>query len=333
MRTPTYSGLIVFPVEFVGRSGSVRVCGFEEALQLYTRRKLLAPSRIGDDVRLRDEQRHCENRIEQLRRSYFLQHGWASPDGHDLARQAMGLHVADLAAFLRRTLQRSDMFALKMERLADGADNRQRWFVVFDGEGPGLQLWFQRFAGAGAEQRRERLRDDLQQLPWTPATSSPDAECLLSSHHDVDASFVLTGRAQDFASIRRGDSTPIETLAHQPNGLWSRCLCAAAEQDTPAVIDGCRRLLTAQPWHRRAYVLLCAVTASAGLFDAVHEAATRALRFFPGDPQLQRYRAFASSHAGNALPRYTSRGAFWLMRLAQRDLDAVIAAGDAHHLV
>ena len=99
-----YSQLVEFPVEIIGRDGVVRRYNFEQSVQLYQRRIASAGMRYSDASVVHAEVGHCRQRIQQLRRSYFVRHGWPALEQLDVFTQTGPGLAADLASFLRRTL-------------------------------------------------------------------------------------------------------------------------------------------------------------------------------------------------------------------------------------
>ena len=94
-----YSQLVEFPVEIIGRDGVVRRYNFEQSVQLYQRRIASAGLRYSDASVVHAEVGHCRQRIQQLRRSYFVRHGWPALEQLDVFTQAGPGLAADLALF------------------------------------------------------------------------------------------------------------------------------------------------------------------------------------------------------------------------------------------
>jgi len=97
-----YSQVVEFPVEIVGRDGTVRRYSFGDSVRLYHRRIHSAPMRYDDGDLVDAEVRHCRQRIDQLRRSYLEHYGWGVLRGGQLGGLFGGPLAAELAAFLRR---------------------------------------------------------------------------------------------------------------------------------------------------------------------------------------------------------------------------------------
>ena len=62
-----YDALVDFPVEIVGRDGSVRRYSFEESVRLYQRRVASAATRMDSPEGARREIDHCRSRHAQRR--------------------------------------------------------------------------------------------------------------------------------------------------------------------------------------------------------------------------------------------------------------------------
>ncbi|MEC7947885.1 MAG: hypothetical protein VX265_09980, partial [Myxococcota bacterium] len=191
-----YTLLVDFPVEIVGRDGAVRQYSFEDSVQLYQKRISSAERRYEDSELVRAEVRHCEQRIRQLRKSYFARYGWSAARVVDSPGMAAGDFAGEVVAFLRRVLGvgTRDESILELAFVAD-EDHRQLYYVRrpdADATRPPCLLYLYRFDGPGDLPARSAFFDFLKMLAGV-RTSGVGVENMMGFHHTADCGLVLTG--------------------------------------------------------------------------------------------------------------------------------------------
>jgi hypothetical protein len=218
-----YTQLVDFPVEIVDRDGLVRRYSFEESVQLYQRRIASANLRYTDTEVVKAEVRHCEQRIRQLRKSYFTRFGWSAARVVDSPGMAAGDFAGEVVAFLRRVVdvdppEDSD---LELAFVAD-EDHRQLYYVrrpEQSGDDRRWLLYLYRFEGPGASPAREAFFGFLKVLQGVRGAGD-GVEHIAGFHHSADCGLVLTGSevaAREPDSPLDGDA-PADGIADADGG-------------------------------------------------------------------------------------------------------------------
>ena len=190
-----YSQTVEFPVEIVGRDGRVRRFSYDESVRLYQRRIRSAMLRFDDASEVDEEVLHCQQRIEQLRRSYLeyfaastLQSGLSGSDSSVIG-SSLG---AEVASFLRRAFPEEVdgpplMQCSVVERgvgdtifvkIGDRSYLLYAWRI--DGQGP-----------AGAVEAWKKTRERLAGMPVMEGV-----ERLLTAWQSGDCALLLTGAGE-----------------------------------------------------------------------------------------------------------------------------------------
>ena len=193
-----YTQLVQFPVEIIGRDGVVRRYDFEQSIRLYQRRIASAGLRYADSDLVHAELRHCRQRIEQLRRSYFVRHGWPELEKLGVFVHSNANPAADLAAFLRRCLisAEKDQPALDLVRV-EGESRRSSFYVSRRLEGQaddstqGFLVTVYCLDSGEDCPVRSLFFDELKLLQGAQGTG-PQVERLIAFHHTSDCGFLLT---------------------------------------------------------------------------------------------------------------------------------------------
>lgn len=190
-----YTQLVDFPVEIVGRDGVVRRYSFEESVQLYQRRIASANDRYEDTELVRAEVRHCEQRIRQLRKSYFTRFGWSAARVVDSPAMAAGDFAGEVVAFLRRVvdLDTPEDADLELAFVAD-EDHRQLYFVRRQDHATDRRRWLlyvYRFDAPGASPSRDAFFGFLKLLQGV-RKAGDGVEHVTGFHHSADCGLVLT---------------------------------------------------------------------------------------------------------------------------------------------
>lgn len=207
-----YTQLVDFPVEIVGRDGQVRRFSFDESVRLYHRRIHSAALRYEEPEMIDAETRHCQQRIEQLRRSYLERYGWASLQQSNGGRILGTPLAAEVAAFLRRA------FA---ERLADV---RLLQVIAVDGAPDTcyLQLpdvthrWFLYAFRLDIPEERAGFRETLSRLANAPIGDG--VERLLAAREGPDVGLLLAGTEGEPMLMIEDPS--ISSVLDESRDLW-----------------------------------------------------------------------------------------------------------------
>lgn len=199
-----YSQLVEFPVEIVGRDGVVRRYSFEESVQLYQRRIASANLRYADSEVVRAEVRHCEQRIRQLRKSYFTRFGWSAARVVDSPGMAAGDFAGEVVAFLRRVVDLDTPEDADLElAFVEDEEHRQLYFVRRPDDAADQRRWLlylYRFDGPGASPARDAFFGFLKMLQGVH-NAGDGVEHHAGFHHSADCGLVLTSSV---ASPSRG---------------------------------------------------------------------------------------------------------------------------------
>jgi len=288
-----YSQPVDFPVEIVGRDGVVRRYSFEESVRLYQRRIASAETRYGPGDVASAEMQHCQQRISQLRRSYFTRYGWAGAAA--LAESEGEGLPGEVTAFLRRALGPSSLERLRLVPVDGGAPAR---VFVLDGT-PALRLLsVYRFDAEGPEApaARDAFFRSLHVLQVHGGGDT--VERLVAFHHGADLGLLLTG------------SGPVEAPLPLPE---DDALDEPVEDD---LVRDAMRLLRAgrrfeahqklshawerNPWRRAALVGAVVLGDQLGAFADAETAGHVGVRHFPQDPLLHYHLALACIRQGHA---------------------------------
>ncbi len=289
-----YDQTVSFPVEIVGRDGEIRRYSFEASVRLYQRRIASAAVRYSDEAVVEAEIHHCQQRIGQLRKSYFKWYGWMEFDSGPVECPeysgemvaflrrfyAVGENMGDLAvSWLHRT-EDHDLFFL------EGAKDSERWlFYLF------------RFDDNMAISVRDSFFSHLRMVQ---RAKGEDAERLVAFHHTADCGLILTGVGEAVRSApakREGDR--LVRVGGRNDDSYRRGLRSLAVGDVDGALEMFLQSMGDKPYFRKAYV------AAAVLSDQVRkwseaEAATRmGLHYFPGDPVLNYHFGLARFRQGH----------------------------------
>lgn len=289
-----YTEVVDFPVEIVGRDGSVRRYDFEESVRLYQRRMGFAAVRFRDEELIAAEQGHCRSRVEQLRRSYFNLHGWAPAVGRD-GPEASRLDLAgEIAGFLLRVFRESGRLSVRFTPVSKDGPG-ELWFVEREGASGGLLLYTWTFEGPSSELGQAAFADILRDLRGSEATPG-DAERLVGYHRCDDCAFVLTGRAQDVeglaAAVPEDDGSDVEPSP------WEEAVELVRRGDLPSAFLRCRTIVETQPWHRDAYALGASLAVLLRRPGDAEDLAFVGTRYYPADPLLQQALGLSRLHQG-----------------------------------
>ena len=292
----SYSEMVDFPVEIVGRDGVVRRYTFEDSIRLYQRRITFAPIRYRDDELVHAEATHCRSRIGQLRRSYFHRYGWGTPEGQTAAQDRFGDLAGELAAFLCRVLSTDDRPDLHFDPVQDPGGLTSIWYITPQGKHSGMLLYLHRFEGADSDGLRESFFTGLKGMEQMGAASG-DAERIIAVHHTMDCGFVLTGRGGDFDNLVQladNNGRPVE-VAPTP---WDEVLEIVRKGDYEAAMRRCRDLAREQPYHRNAYAAGAMLGAFLGEAATGEDLALIGSRYFPEDGSLRYYLGLCRARLG-----------------------------------
>jgi hypothetical protein len=286
-----YSQPVDFPVEIVGRDGVVRRYSFEESVRLYQRRIASAETRYGPGALASAEVNHCQQRIGQLRRSYFVRYGWAG--AAPLAEgDAEGLS-GEVTAFLRRAMGPTALERVRLVAVEGGGPAR---VFVLDGA-PALRLLaVYRFGPELSSAAREAFFRSLHILQVHGGGEA--VERLIAFHHGTDLGLLLTGAG------------PVDPPAALPE---DDALDEPVEDD---LVRDAMRLLRAgrrfeahqklshawerNPWRRAALVGAVVLGDQLGAFADAETAGLVGVRHFPHDPLLHYHLALSCIRQGHA---------------------------------
>lgn len=310
-----YSNVVDFPVEIVGRDGLVRRYSFEESVLLYQRRIASARDRYADGDVVRAEVQHCEQRIRQLRNSYFSHFGWSAARVVDSPGMAAGDFAGEVVAFLRRVVSddTADAEGLELAFVAD-EEHRQLYFVRHRGEEETSRrslLYLYRFGGDGAPSAREAFFRFLRVLEDC-RHGGADVEHVAGFHHSADCGLVLTASGPG--------SSRYDILAE---GVWADGVHPPASSEWMELVDvrddplrqgmlllrrGERRAALASfnaayeqnHYRRSAYIGAMVVADQLGAHDDAATAALMATRYFPADAVMHYHLAVARVRTGVA---------------------------------
>ncbi len=292
-----------FPVEIVGRDGMVRHHGFEDAVRLYQRRITFASGRWPEAERVRDEVTHCRARIDQLRRSYFVRHGWGVPSGQVDPLETFGEWAGEIAAFLLRTFRDGDRPDVLLEPLDVSADGEGRW-AVFRTTAPlrtTLTLW--RFSP------NDVFRDGFLSRLRELERHEPADEVVVAVHHAADGALLLTAAPEEVAALAAHDADGDELApVHDPG--WSAVLATASLSTPEGTARVLSRLLEQQPWHRRAWRAAAALAIGRERADEAALLAQLGRRRLTDDALLLWLDGVALTVAGRGAAAVGSLGAF-----------------------
>lgn len=281
-----YSGLVDFPVEIVGRDGSVRRYRFEEAVRLYHRRMGFAELRYRDPHLVDAEVEHCRARVEQLRRSFFHRYGWGTPDGAPAPDEELGGLAGEVAGFLCRVSGGRGRLDARIQRIPSGDSCCSIWYVVFSGRQDGLLLSVFPFDDEDSE-ARARFVTMLGQL-WRPESGSPasEAEVLVASQEAADCGLVLSGAGP--LALELAASAAQEILEEELTP-WDHASSAIRRHAWREAFERCQTIVAEQPWHRSAHVAGAMVALALDRPEESEAAARLGQRYFPDDALLAMY--------------------------------------------
>jgi tetratricopeptide (TPR) repeat protein len=237
---------------------------------------------------------HCQQRIGQLRKSYFQWYGWMEFDPGPVESPE---YSGEMVAFLRRFYAVGDsMGELAVSWLhrtkdhdlffLEGARDAERWlFYLF------------RFDDNHAVSVRDAF---FSLLRLVQGAKGEDAERLVAFHHTADCGLILTGmgEAVRVAPIQMDEDRLVGTnrCGDDP---YRRGLRSLAVGDVEGALEMFLQSMGDKPYFRKAYV------AAAVLSDQVRkwpeaEAATRmGLHYFPGDAVLNYHFGLARFRQGH----------------------------------
>lgn len=302
-----YSELVEFPVEIIGRDGTVRRYAFEDAIRLYRRRITFAGVRYPDADLVGAEVEHCRSRIEQLRRSYFYRYGWGTPAGEPGPVDLFGSVAGELAAFLCKILRvegrpqvqiepAQDMLGPARSKLETASLPESVWFVHPHDSPVGMILYVHRFDGTLPETVKDEAREAFFARVKELERNGPiggDGERMLGFHHTIDCGFILTARGEDFEAL----DLPTEERDEPPTP-WDEAYDALRHGQTVEGLARCRRIVVEQPWHRQAYVAGAAAAMHLGQFEAAEDLALVGSKYFPDDGAMFWYLGHARVRQG-----------------------------------
>ncbi len=307
-----YTQLVDFPVEIVGRDGSVQQYSFEDAVSLYHRRVASAQSRYDDGDIVAAEVRHCRRRIEQLRRSYFTRYGWAAVrlvDRHERSLSA-GLKGSDasselageVAAFLRRTLPATSRLDLEAYHISLLNHEAHQGVYCIRGQPQGsesltLLLYIYRFGGERSPIREQYLAflRILQQVQG----GGQGVEALVAHHHTADCGLILTGRA---GAMPEGDvlnAAERDPPAEELDDPLRAALLLMRRGNRVEALARFTRAYEVSPYRRVAYMGAIVVADQLGAHAEALMAATMAARYFPDDPMIIYHLALSRLRTGD----------------------------------
>lgn len=289
-----YTEVVDFPVEIVGRDGSVRRYDFEESVRLYQRRMGFAAVRFRDEELISAEQGHCRSRVEQLRRSYFHLHGWTSPPGR-LGPEGARVDLAgEIAGFLLRVFRESGRLAARFSAVSQDGPG-QVWFVEREGVAGGLLLYTWTFEGASSELGLAAFAAILRDLRGAEA-SPGDTERLVGFHRCDDCAFVLTGRAHDVGGLAA--AAPDDDGSDVVPSPWEEAVDLVRRGDSASAFLRCRAIVESQPWHRDAYALGASLAVLLRAPGDAEDLAFVASRYYPSDALLHQIMGLSRLHQG-----------------------------------
>lgn len=291
-----YTEVVDFPVEIVGRDGSVRRYDFEESVRLYQRRMGFAAVRFRDEELISAEQGHCRSRVEQLRRSYFHLHGWTPVVGRDGPEASRVDLAGEIAGFLLRVFRESGRLAVRFTAVSKDGPG-ELWFVERDGAPGGLLLYTWTFEGPTSELGQAAFADILRDLRGSEANPG-DAERLVGYHRCDDCAFVLTGRAHDVVGLAA--AAPEDDGADLEPSPWEEAVDLVRRGDLPSAFLRCRSIVEAQPWHRDAYALGASLAVLLRRPGDAEDLAFVGTRYYPSDPLLQHTLGLSRLHQGRS---------------------------------
>ncbi len=242
-----YDEVVGFPVEIRGRDGDVRHYDFVSSVRLYQRRLAHAASRFVTPETVAAERGHCRARIAQLRRSYFLLHGWTSPEGTTGPEVELPELAAEIAAVLWPVWGGSGRLSLSFAPIP-GAGGFSTWFVQPVAGGPGLLLHVLPLGEEREPEPREAAAF-LRRLASVTEGAGVDQERLVARHDVNDAIIVLTGRAAEVLEL------PVVAATGEVSGAWDDMERLVLRADLAGLWLCCRAWVDDQPWHRDAYVV------------------------------------------------------------------------------
>ncbi|MCB9759384.1 MAG: tetratricopeptide repeat protein [Alphaproteobacteria bacterium] len=302
-----YTQLVDFPVEIVGRDGIVRRYSFEASVRLYQRRIASAPSRYRDTEVVDAEVRHCQLRIEQLRKSYFHRYGWSAIRSDRGPGVLAGQFAGEVAAFLRRFYGDSvDPEHVEVAWIQD-ADAAQVYFVQLSGTEERYLLYLYRFRHHGPCQGRESFFDFLRMLR---NVRGEGVERLVAFHHTADCGLVLTGTGDLSAESRRAmdgnaDAEDSEggiflSVARPPgHGAYEAGIRLLGEGEPEGALARFEQALAAEPFRRQVALAVAVVADSLGRPEVSETAALMASHYLPGDPVFDYHLGLARLRQGD----------------------------------
>ena len=312
-----YDQVVDFPVEIVGRDGLVRRYSFEESVLLYQRRIASAAERYTDRDVVRAEVEHCQQRIRQLRKSYFSHFGWSAARVVDSPGMAAGDFAGEVVAFIRRVLptDASQPGGIELAFVAD-EEHRQLYFVREDGTADSPKRWLlyvYRFEGRGDSRARDAFFSFLKVLRDV-RQAGEDVEHVAGFHHGADCGLVLTTTGAD-----RGDGPRVDGLAPHagdaPIGTpastdWMELVDVRDDPLRQGMLllrrgrrgDALRCFVVAYEtnhFRRSAYIGTMVVADQIGAHEEALTAALMGSRYFPDDPLMHFHLTIARLRAGN----------------------------------
>lgn len=298
-----YTAVVEFPVEIIGRDGVVRRYSFEESIRLYQRRIASSDLRYSDRDLIQAEKQHCQSRIDQLRRSFFAQHGWPAVEIVDSKSGPPGILAAEVAAFLRRVL---DSVAPQPERLAfsllESNGDYRVYFVQppndnLQDDGPidgHFLLYVFQFSSIGSAPDREAFFEMVKILDGVKLTGGQSVEAMVAFFHTHDCGLILTGSGSLAKTAKGDERASTEELAWAPEPVspdpvetGMRLLSAGRLEEA---LEQFVVAYTQQHFRRVAYLGAAAVADQLGKDEEVETATVMGCRYFPNDPALEFYR-------------------------------------------
>ena len=288
-----YLETVEFPVEIVGRDGLVREYSFEDAIRLYQRRVTFAPIRYRD-AELRDaEVQHCQARIKQLRRSYFVRYGWGTPEGAKDGQALFGDLAGELTAFFQRVFGDSGRSEVLFEALGQ-TDEVSNWYVTRRAENAAVLLYVYAFGKGQEEMQRERFFSALKQLENSGQSGEAD-ETLVAFHHTSDCGFIITDRTGIYLDAKENAATA--RVSNEPSE-WDNLVDMVRRGQYEQSLVLCHDMVRAQPWDRKAYMMGALLASFLGYELTSEELASLGSMYFKEQAELHYWIGLARYRQG-----------------------------------
>jgi hypothetical protein len=310
-----YTGLVDFPVEIVGKDGSLRRYSFEESIRLYHRRISSANTRLGDEQLVDAEVAHCRARVAQLRRSYLVRFGWNALRASETPGLLAGEFAGEVAAFLRKATGLGAVSAEDLEiALISEDDHSQVYFARPKGESinsslagpPPWMLYLFSFRERVSCPGRDAFFATLKSL--SSAGDSPiPVDRVVAFHHTVDCGLILTGTKTSVPSDR-----PWLCLGDGSNVVIQDGLRLVKAGRKREAMDHFIAAYEAEHYRRAAYLGAVVLADHLGAYEQAQATALMGGRYFPDEPLLAWHEALSALR----LDRPMGEGLVRLLRLA-----------------